>query len=197
MLRKALMLAVALAALLMPSVSEAMGIGFFYATGSGDSTTRIEGLPDSTDTLDFSARGLMLDTNMGKDATFNYRLGLAASSYGGRDHQYDGFVIVNDFGFSPARNERARLWIGPEIMISSIDDKTPAMSLKLFGFGMGVALGGNLHITGNTSVTLKAAYITQTLTGHMDIDGVATDLTTEDDFIYASMSLVLRFGERF
>jgi len=190
-------LVVILLILLVPSEPEAMGIGYFYATGSGDSITRIEGSPDTRGSVHMSGNGLFLDTNLGKDTTFNYRLTFGAGEYGDRDDPYDGFVMINDFGFSLFRNQRARIWLGPEVMLNTVDDQAAAESPKLFGFGMGLAAGVNLNISRNFSVALKSAYVSQTLTGHKNVGGVRTDITTEDEFGYASVALVFRFGERF
>jgi len=183
--------------LIAPSTSLAMGIGYFYASGSGDSITRIEGSPDSRDPLDISGNGLFLDSNLGKDKTFNYRLEFGSGEYGVKDQTFDGLVMIHDFGFSPYRSKWFRLWAGPEVMLNSIDDTASAESPKLFGFGMGPAIGINLNISRRLSFTLKAAYIYQTLTGHMKVGGITQDLTTEDEFAYASVALVLRLGERF
>jgi hypothetical protein len=197
MSRKPLILAVLLAVLLMPAVSSAMGIGYFYATGTGDSITRIDGSPDAESSLHFNGNGLVLDTSVGRDETFNYRLALAAGRYGDKNRPYDALVMIHDFGFSPARNQRARLWLGPEVMLNFIDDKDSAESPKLFGFGMGLAVGANINITKRLSLMLKTALISQTLSGHMNLGGARTDLTTEDEFSYLSFGLVLRFNERF
>lgn len=190
-------LIIILLVLLAPLKTWAMGIGYFYATGSGDSITRIEGSPDTRGNIHMSGNGLFLDTNLGKDATFNYRLEFGVGEYGDRDDPYDGFVMIHDFGFSIFRNERSRIWLGPEVMLNSVDDPDAAESPKLFGFGMGLAAGANLNFASNFSLALKAAYISQTLTGHKKVGGVRTDITTEDEFGYASVALVFRFGERF
>jgi len=174
-----------------------MGLGVFYAAGTGDSTTRIEGSADIDRTLHFTGSGIWMDTNISRDETFNYRLSLASGSYGDRDAPYDSIVMIHDLGFSPARNRRSRLWVGPEIMLNFIDDSSTPESPRLFGFGMGLAIGGNVNLAKRLGFNLKAAYISQTLTGNMIIAGTRTDVTTKDGFIYTSLSLSLRFGERF
>lgn len=186
------------ALMLVPaSVSLAMGMGIFYATGSGDSTMMVEGSPDTASRLEMSGYGIVLDTNVGKDRIFNYRLELGAGSYGPKDSPYDGTILVHDLGFSLARSSAARLWMGPEVLMNFTDDRDSAESPKLFGLGMGLALGVNVNMGRHYSLSVKGAYVSQTLTGHMTIDGVRQDITTDDYYGYLGIALIYRYGEYF
>lgn len=179
------------------STAWGVGIGLFYASGSGDSTMMVEGSADTEMKLDMSGYGIVLETNVGQDEAFNYRLELGAGSYGPEGGTYDGTVMVHDLGFGLLRTPGMRLWLGPEVLMNFTDDRDSVESPKLFGLGMGLVLGVNLNIGRSYSVSLKGAYVSQTLTGHMNINGVRQDITTDDYYGYMGIALIYRYGERF
>lgn len=196
-LKAALSVALIVTFMLVPALSWAVGIGAFYYSGSGDSTIRVDSAADIDGRMELTGYGLLLDTNVGRDHVFNYRLTIGQAEYGNGDSPYEALIVTNDFGFSIARNSKLRLWLGPEIMVTLINDDAAAAAPDLFGFGMGLAAGLNLHIRTDFSIALKAAYVSQTMSGRMTIGGSRYDVVTDDEFSYAGVSLIYRFGERF
>ncbi len=186
-----------LAVMIVPVVSQADGMGLSYTYGSGDSVIRIDGQPNIASTMKRTGYGIMYDTNVGRDDIFNYRLNIEKAVFDTDDDSYEALVMVNDFAFALVRNEHVRLWFGPEVTIALINDKGSTTAADLFGFGMGLAAGANLHMGKNFSLALKAAYVSQTLSGRMTVSGTRHDVTTYDDYSYVGISLMYRFDERF
>lgn len=197
-MRKSLIAAVLLTLVLaLPVHAHAWGLGMFYSGGKGHSDLLPAKAPERDYALEVTGWGLSWDTNIGKDETFNYRLSLGTGEYGEKGKPWEGLSLTHDFGFGIARNRMARLWLGPEIMLTFIDDDSIEESPRLFGFGMGPVVGANLNITGHLAFSLRAAYIYETLSGEMTMGGVRQDVTSEDEFSYISVSLMLRLDERF
>ena len=186
-----------MALMALPALSHAGGFGLFAVAGGGDSTIRVDGQADLDAQIRVKGSGLFYDSNFLKDRIFNYRIGIGQGVYGDKTDSYDALFIFNDFGFSVARNRYARLWLGPEIMLTLVDDPQAATEPKLFGMGMGPVIGLNLNITDNLTATLKVAYISQTMAGHMKIASVKYDVNTDDLFSYISFGMAWRFSEHF
>ena len=117
--------------------------------------------------------GFVFDTNVSKDAVFNYRLqigysGLDADNdsgwdYSSRHDEFDGYRISfdNTFGFGIVKTSNFRLWLGPQIHLNysnwdmSVGDDTYDIgddSLDVFGFGTGFVLGMNFNLPGVVSI---------------------------------------------
>ena len=169
----------------------------FSVAGGGNSTIRIDGQADVDADIRVKGSGIFYDSNLSKDRMFNYRLGVGQGVYGDKAGSYDALFIFNDFGFSIARNRHARLWLGPEIMLTLVDDPEAASEPKLFGMGMGPVMGLNLNIARGLTLTLKVAYISQTTAGHMNIGSTKYDVNTDDLFSYVSFGIAYRFSEHF
>ena len=186
-----------LSVIMVPALSQADGVGLSYTYGSGESTVRIDGLPNIDYAMKRTGYGIMYDTNVGRDHIFNYRLTIEQAVYDSNDDPYEAITLINDFGFSLFRDERMRFWMGPEITIALLNDTGSDASPNLFGFGMGIATGLNLNMSENFTLALKAAFISQTMSGRMSVSGSRYDVVTDDEFAYGGISLIYRFGERF
>lgn len=113
--------------------------------------------------------GVVYDTNVGRDAIFNYRLGISyqgmkAKSSTGR-FDLEGVSIENDFGFSLVRNETARFWVGPEVKVEHLEGTETFMGYRdhmgVLGVGLGPVAGLNLRLGDDISLIAKGGYIFQ------------------------------------
>jgi hypothetical protein len=65
-----------------------------------------------------SGYGLVLDSNIGKNKLYNYRLNIESNRIKVVDGiEYDKTAIVNTFGFALYRNKRVRVFMGPRLNI--------------------------------------------------------------------------------
>ena len=120
--------------------------------------------------------GLVLDTNVQKDALFNYRLGLEAINreinngngssclnncdYGRR------YNIVNTFGFALVRNEDVRVWLGPRINIAWNTQSGDKDYFRTeFELGIAPVLGINVDLGKVVSLSFDLDYRISNITG--------------------------------
>lgn len=185
----------AIVTLLAAAPAPAAGVGAYYSLGTGTSTVRYEGISNDKVDIDLANYGLLYDTNVGKDEMFHYRLEFGIEQYSYADEQAEGLVMAHDFGFGVTRGRNMRFWLGPEIRLTRLNDKDVSTRPRLFGFGMGPAMGLNINIGHGFSLALKTAIISETLEGSMTFAGTRYDVTTEDLFTYTSVALIMRFGE--
>jgi hypothetical protein len=110
--------------------------------------------------------------------------------------------MSHDFGFGILRTRALRLWLGPELRFTKINDKANGYDVDIRGFGFGLALGLNINITGPVTIGLKASFLNQTLDGHWTYDDpvfglTKEDISSEDEMELVTVALIYRFGERF
>ena len=116
--------------------------------------------------------GFVFDTNLGKDRTFNYRLGFEYmrtgldDSIGDENYDYVKRInVVNTFGFGFYRSQSIRLWAAPRILISEYTYKEKGevthynFSNKGIDVGVGPALGININFDNHLTLSLDADYM--------------------------------------
>ena len=203
-MRKILSLLACFSLLFAFGASEAMafGLGLAYNQGSGTSDIEADGVSIGEYDFDTSDIGLVMDTNLSMDSTFNYRLTLtSASAEYGNNLVFDdlsGFTMTHDFGFGIVKQPGFRLWMGPELRLSWIsgDGNTGLSELDVFSFGLGPVLGGNINIGETFTIALTASYLFQTTNGDAwDNFGVYRDWSTDEKMLFVGLNLIMRLNE--
>ncbi len=149
------------------SSASALGLGTYYNLGWGDGEIEFDNDDDDyyyyhdDDKFDIDtdhrgrAIGFVLDTNVAKNALFNYRLNVALDTIDfGHGFEADGYVMDHTFGFGVLRNKYVRLWIGPQINLAYYEEH----DFDLFGIGIGPAMGVNIHAGDFISFTVTSGY---------------------------------------
>ncbi len=176
------------------------------------------------DTSHLSA-GLSFDTHLGGDGLFNYHLNVGYERFTTKDlivqaefssdlsmftttapdpiksdADLRGFVMSHAFGFGGELAPGTRLWLGPEVRLQwakGSPDKAPDVDVKMFGVGIGPAVGFNLNFKGGLTMVFKAGYQFMTLAA--DVDGytpardyVNQSFDVDEKFFYFNLELLAR-----
>jgi len=211
-MKKIIVITLGLVILTFAAVSaEASGLGFYGSSGSGDSDIDVgpfwwlvtNSTVSSKADLSTESVGLVFDTNLSEDRLFNYRLEIGKGTYsweipGGSDTELKQVVMTHDFGFGILRNRAVRLWLGPEIRLTRINDDANGNDYDLMGFGFGLALGLNININGPVTIAIKAGALNQTVNGDVTYSDMSSDDVSSDDTVsFVSAALMFRLGESF
>ena len=164
----------ALCFIAVPADVMAFGFGVGGSIGAGDleiSTNSVWEGGTTTTQYDQDRRsiGLIYDTNVGKDALFNYRLGISyqkmKADSSESKYDLDGVAFENDFGFGIIRNETLRFWAGPEVKVEFLEGTESSMGYQyhesLLGVGIGPVVGVNFHLGNDLSLLVKGGYLFQ------------------------------------
>jgi len=146
-----------------------------------------------------SGFGLVLDSNIGKNKLYNWRLNLESNKieteYG---YKYDKNSFINTFGFSIFRNKIVRVFMGPRLEFGFINENT----WNGFEFALSPVVGVNINLGSVISLGLDVDY---------KIDGLSTSTRSYDNYYYDNYNnrdetlsgmttrfyLLFRFGERY
>lgn len=128
------------AIIVFPCATHAVGLGV-YGTGGANFNTweSREGTYSSQDFL--YGGGLVIDSNVAKNAIFNYRFTCGYSQYRIKDPQ-SGMIIDpfhrvgvgNIFGFGLLRTETVRFWLGPRIDAHYIFKRKTINDIEIAGY---------------------------------------------------------------
>lgn len=190
------------------ATADASGLGFYVGGGSGDSD--IDTGPNwwsitnsNKSDVELGSAGLVFDTNLSEDRVFNYRLELGRGNYTlkdfpkGVESEIGQTVMTHDFGFGIMRTKAVRLWLGPEIRLTKINDEVNGVDYDMRGFGFGLAIGLNINVLDPVTFALKASFLNQTLNGDIYNGSVTEDISIDDDITMVTAAVIFRFGEKF
>ncbi len=169
------------------------------------------------------AFGLAFDTNLAGDRLFNYHLNLGYERFTTKgvivqaefssdplvtttpdpiksDADLRGFVMSHTFGFGGELAPGTRLWMGPEVRLQwakGSPDGAPDVDIKMFGVGIGPAIGFNMNFKGGITMVLKAGYQFMTLGADVDgitplRDNVSQSFDVDEKFFYINFELLAR-----
>ena len=189
----------ALCCVAFPRGALAFGFGADVSGGFGRLKTTDNfffGGPDTTTSYDVTrwAAGLMYDTNVRQDKLFNYRLGISSqnmkASSANESIDLDGVSFDNDFGFAFIRDEKMRIWAGPEVRVEFVEgeirDANGRSHTNNTAFGIAPVVGANLHLNKDISLCLKG--------GYMFLEGVRIFSEWEERYGFFSIGIMQRFG---
>lgn len=183
-----------------PNDLMAFGFGVAGSVASGDlkaSSESLFGYGTPTARYDQTRRsiGVIYDTNVGRDAIFNYRLGISYQDLKARSSEgrfrLEGVSIENDFGFSLVRSEALRLWVGPELKIEYLEGNNETATgyqdhMGVLGVGVGPVAGVNYRLGNDVSLTVKGGYLFQ--------EGVRLFSEWEERYGFLNIGLIFRLG---
>lgn len=211
---KVLMLSLLLVA---PMVINAAGMGLYVPVSFANSSSVTKNydtdlIPDQEVDIDYKPSagfGITFDSNIGKDALFNYRLGLelmqqTMDTVNGDpctgECENARFNMVHTFGFGVLRTQRVRLWVGPRINIAyEWDTGDYGYSRGGVEFGVAPAVGVNVNLGRVVSLAADIDYKIATTVGWWDsnipFDGGSYSGSTTGPT--ARFYVLFRFGEPF
>jgi hypothetical protein len=191
--------------------AHAVGVGLYVSSGSGDSD--IDTGPywwsvtnSANADLKLGSVGLVIDTNLSGDRTFNYRFELGKEDYTwepitGGETKLKGTAMSHDFGFGVIRTDLIRFWMGPEIKLTKINDDAGGKNYDMFGFGFGIVIGLNINIKGPVTIGLKGGFLNQTMNGDVTFDSgsgfITDDISSDDTVSFLNAAVIFRFGEEY
>lgn len=185
----------------LPHSVMAHGLGVAVEGGTGRLKTTDhpfygEGSDNRSYDQDRAGIGIVYDTNVGRDALFNYRLGILYQKLDadGTDSRLDldGFTVESDYGFGIYRSDLVRLWLGPEVRLEYLEghgNRGPYdYTEHTLSLGLGPVLGLNYHLNNDLSLVMRGGYIFQT--------GIKLFSDWDERFGFMSLGLMMRMGEK-
>jgi len=143
--------------------------------------------------------GLVMDTNLSLENTFNYRLTIGSYNFEIADWglDADGISFTNDFGFGIVTNPNFRLWLGPELKLGWAEGTDfTNWEYDLFSVGFGPVLGANFNIGSTFTIALKAAYLIQSTNGEVWIPSWGwEDFSSDEELFIIGVNLMFRLNE--
>lgn len=158
--------------------------------------------------------GFVMDTTVARDMLFNYRFSLVneenKADVSGYNIDMKGISMIHDFGFGVVRNRFVRFWIGPELKAAFYNDISPSFSTtqtfdgNVWGFGVGPAVGVNIHMPRVVSFSITGAYyVFSQYFGSYDVtnsNGTFFDTVDVDDSstgLFINASILFRFHDTY
>lgn len=152
--------------------------------------------------------GFVLDTNVARDRTFNYRFSLMTedNDADGTGLNMSGISMTHDWGFALFRNRNVRLWMGPRLRIAVYDEFEQngwtADDGGLLTFGLGPVIGINVHLPKVVTFSLTAAYLSGFYSGDYDLtpsygSTINEDVEVDSDGVYLNASLIFRIRDEY
>jgi len=180
--------------------SNASGLGFTLGVGFEDWD---DTLIDENRTL--KNFGFVIDTNVAKDRVFNYRFTMVREENNGSGNSVDmkGIVMTHDFGFGVFRNDKVRLWLGPELRAVLYDDVSATQDGTIFnssgdtwGYGLGLVIAANFHVSKVASIGISARYFG--FSGYSRDDYYeSSDSDVDSRGIYLNFSVLFRMDDEY
>jgi hypothetical protein len=134
--------------ILLLYVPDALAGGFGYYGTFGAGKVKYKELGGSyRENSKFIGGGLVFDTAVAKDNSFNYRFSVGYEKLTNDFDRLESIVIDQDFGLAIHRSAHSRIWFGPELRIFFSNDE--------IGMGIGPVLGINLHTGRSVTAALK------------------------------------------
>lgn len=194
------------------SSASAFGIGIYGLGGSGEGEVDAEtpagyGTGRTSFDVDTSHGGIgfMIDSAPDGNKLFNYRIslgleGLELEDETGYSPDIGSFVVDQDFGFGFVKNPRMRIWAGPEFRLSwsSGEFEHTPYDIRLFGVGLGPAVGVNIHLSKRASLAIKGGFMHIEYSGKIKDDSTNTkyDVDVSEDMAFISIGILFRSGSK-
>lgn len=130
------------------SAAQAMGLGFFFGSGSEDYNYDAYSGEESRE---FGYFGFIFDTAVHTGHVINYRLQLGSIGNISNDFGYDfgGVAMTHTLGFRLLSTPQIRLWGGPQLHFAEYDNFEDEFGNDVDGdlssIGLGAVLGMNLN----------------------------------------------------
>jgi hypothetical protein len=159
--------------------------------------------------------GFIFDTAVRRDQLINYRLTLLRETNDGSRIKMRGWSATHDVAFGLVRRENYRFWVGPQVKVTfhnkltlKTDEEIATSSDAQFyesklgdvwGFGVGPAVGINLHLPKTMSFLFTASYLIGNYNGDTDYTTTSGkkygDLHVGSTGLYITTGVVFRINE--
>jgi len=205
---KKTVISLAVAAILSPMLLQAGGVGVYIPYSIGHKTTGT--MYSESGTNDFSLDetvenkagfGLAFTSNLGKEDMFAYTLGLEYSNpkFEHFSSSSTKFGIINTFGFGVYRNDMVKLWVGPRLNLGYESYDNNGYSYSGLEIGIAPAIGINVNLPGNVSITFdidyKFAWQGGSASGSAGFLDTYESYTSSPTGMTARLGVMYRFGE--
>ena len=156
--------------------------------------------------------GFVIDSNIGKNSTFNYRFNFeysmaeidTAERLVATDLTKHKYNLVNTFGFGVLQARAVRIWVGPRLNVQYEYASGSSNIRNQYSYGIGLAAAGGINVILGRTVALAAdvGYHGTLLFGsekYRDIDDLShtSGYVGTNKGLTARLYLLFRFGERF
>jgi hypothetical protein len=185
------------------SNAQAIGLGLYGSYGAGSETwegvdTKHSFNKDTTRT----GVGFVLATAVAKDSLFNYQLNLGYHQYEFKPDGFKltGYSMAHDFGFGVVRTQDVKLWLGPELKIDYGSGSQSSIDYYNVEFGIGPALGVNLHLGDFVTLALKGGYLFNWGATAKDCKNNScsdSGFTLSGGEPFINFAIIFRFGDNF
>ncbi len=177
------------------------GIGFYGATGSGSADWESD-TSDWEDDHDFTEFGFLFDTAVAQNSSFNYRMtigykNLSIEQDDGDEFEADGYTWGHTFGFALAKTRFFRLWFGPKLEFSYLNEEDLGYDLDYLGAGIGPALGLNLHAGPVVTFAITGGYQYTWYNVEGTYYGIDEDYDVTEGMPYANAAIIFRMGDNY
>lgn len=180
--------------------SSVFAIGLGVTSGSGGETWT--GTSGNYRDRDISNFGFVLDSNVARDKTFNYRLSLMTEDNNSEGSGLDmsGVSMTHDWGFAIIKDRIFRLWVGPRLRIAYYDE-LEYNGLKadygdILAFGVGPVIGLNIHIPRVVTFALTTAYLRGFYDGNYDSSYYnSINVDVDSTGMYFNASIIFRIRD--
>ena len=149
----------------------------------------------------------VLDTHLSQSRLFNYRftLGQETSEADNNGLTMSGVMMTHSFGFRIVGRDRFRLWVGPQLKVTTYDtledDTSNDYDGVVLGIGFGPVVGFNLNF--GKVVTLSFTGGLRATSYYVDYDVYSgtgsyqgySDLDADATGSFLDVSLIFRIGE--
>ncbi len=198
---------VGIALMLVTASVQAVGLGFYISGGATTADWEDDYADEFEVDHDLLECGIIFHTAVAEDRLFNYRLTLGyrqiTMSQDGYDNEFkaEGFTMGHTFGFALVRARAVRLWLGPKIGLTYMDDDA---DWQYFGAGIGPELGLNIHMGPVVTLALAAGYqysyfsvveVEDDNYAYYDDDDDNGEYT--EGMPYGSLALIFRMGDSY
>ncbi len=163
--------------------------------------------------------GFVYDNNLARDTLSNTRINIGwtsteyeAEEYGKSKMDLSGLSMDATFGFGFIRNQRVRIWAGPQLRFFTMSGDFESKEFadrKIdsgFGIGAGGVLGANIHFGSSLSLCLELGTRWNIGFGTITIDyrdlnynpaSEEDDFSVKDNDVFFNISIVYRIDDFF
>ena len=194
--------------------ADALGLGGYLTLGTGSAEGEIDRDPGTFDTghdVSPGGFGFVLDTRVASDGLFNYRLNVGYEIVGyddttanSLDTTFLRFSIDNTFGFAVFKNEKVRVYLGPQVRLAyMIASETTAsegdLGILALGIGLAPVAGVNVHLNDKVSLSFETGYRFTSYVGTLELDRANQSYTwtNTEKALFFNVSVFYRINDVF
>jgi hypothetical protein len=194
--------------------SQAYAVGLGFSAGIGSEKWKDDEEFNYRGDRQVTNGGFVLDTHVRRNKLFGYRLTILKENNDGGKLDMRGWATTHDFTFGLVRTNSLRFWVGPELKTTFYNKLTLNTSEEVvfasdwfskgglgdvWGFGVGPAIGLNIHLPETLTFTFTAAVLASNYNGDTDYSTTSGkqygDLHVDSTGLYLTAGFILRINE--